>query len=164
MYVIKIVLFELFVILTDFRLSKCADIIHDMCLSCVLPFSKFAHCLKYVDNLWYDPIAALDTQAITTNEQATKYMGRKRVSTKLPDAKLTYNLWVLAIASMSKYIIIVMGTVFYLRPSAIAGPMTKRRHLAKSIHMTTSLLLRTLLPISVYCLVSRMHTCYTDCI
>ena len=49
-------------------------------------------------------VSDLATQAITTNEQATKYMGRKRVSTKLPDAKLTYSLWVLAIASMSKYI------------------------------------------------------------
>ena len=43
------------------------------------------------------------------------------MSTKLPDTKLTYSLWVLAIASMSKYI--VVGTVFYLRPSVIAGPI-----------------------------------------
>ena len=34
----------------------------------------------------------LATQPITTNEQTTKYMGRNRGSTKLPDTKLTYIL------------------------------------------------------------------------
>ena len=49
-------------------------------------------------------VSYLTTQAITTNEQTTKYMGRNGVSTKLPDTKLTYSLWVLAMAYRSKYI------------------------------------------------------------
>ena len=55
---IKIGLFELFVILTKFPFSKCAVTINDRCLSCMLPFTNCVHTFKYVDNLLYDAIAA----------------------------------------------------------------------------------------------------------